>query len=133
MKKASCVVAVIISGASVLTERRASDDDTDAGALALPGGHVEASESLADALKRECLEELSIEPVRAKAFCCLKHPTPNEVQDCHYYLVTEWKGSLKTSERLAWLPLNQSSKLDLPADRTALEKLAECGALACFK
>lgn len=52
------VAAVIFSGESVLLARR--NQEPARGQWSLPGGGVELGERLADALKRELLEEISI-------------------------------------------------------------------------
>ena len=52
-RAAECVSGVLISDSAVLVEKRRADDDADPGRILLPGGHVEAGESLNRALERE--------------------------------------------------------------------------------
>lgn len=57
MKQVVC--AVIMDGARILLARRAKGEHL-AGHWELPGGKVEAGESLVDALTRELMEELGV-------------------------------------------------------------------------
>ena len=60
MDAVGVVVGILVKGAKFLVERRRWEETIDPGIVCLPAGHVEANESLEDALKREMMEELGI-------------------------------------------------------------------------
>src|SRR5438046_9068767 len=72
-RAAECVSGVLIDDGAVLVEKRRADDDADPGLVLLPGGHVEAGESLDQGLKREMQEELGVRgekvaPIRGRYY-----------------------------------------------------------------
>jgi len=91
------------------------------GAVALPGGHLEAKELPDEALRREIQEELGIEPIDLVFVCTLLHRS-QEFRKLHYFAVTRWQGTLQPheAEALLWIPLNALSPLDLDVDRIAV-------------
>ncbi len=125
MKRAMCVVFVLFKDGKFLVEKRPETDDTAPGKVMLPGGHRESGEGLEDTLKRECLEELSVEPTEYKLFCKQSYVARSEVQECHYYLVTKWKGRIKRGDvgKLTWLSFEQKHRIDVEVDRKALSYL----------
>jgi len=89
----------MISDGAVLVEKRRADDDADPGLVLLPGGHVEAGESLNRALKREMREELGIRvdkitPVRVRYYTA----SNGERQRIHYLHIRDWKGKIRSNE-----------------------------------
>jgi len=97
--EAECVSGVMISDGAVLVEKRRADDDADPGLVLLPGGHVEAGESLNRALKREMREELGIRvdkitPVRVRYYTA----SNGERQRIHYLHIRDWKGKIRSNE-----------------------------------
>ena len=92
-----------------------------AGAVALPGGHLEAGEPPDEALRREIQEELGVVPIDVVFVCTLLHRS-QEFRKLHYFAVTRWQGTLQRheAEALLWIPLNALSPLDLDVDRMAV-------------
>lgn len=89
----------------VLVEERRADDEADPGFVMLPGGHVEGSESLDQALVREMREELGIQVKESSALQIRYHiATDGEKQRVHYFHVTKWNGTIKSgeAERVYW-------------------------------
>ncbi len=125
MKRAKCAVFVFLKDGKFLVEKRPKTEDTDPGKTMLPGGHREPGESFDDTLKRECLEELNVEPTEYKFLCKQLHTTRAEVQECHYYIVTKWKGRIKRGDvgKLSWLSFEQKHLVDVEVDRKALSSL----------
>jgi 8-oxo-dGTP diphosphatase len=66
-----CVAFLLVRDRCVLAEKRKLTKRLAPGALAIPGGHVEPGEELAQALRREAQEELAIVPGEAAFVCTL--------------------------------------------------------------
>ncbi|NAX48569.1 NUDIX domain-containing protein [Photobacterium halotolerans] len=116
-----CVSFLLIRGEEVLLEKRKLSKVVDPGLMAIPGGHVEAGESLEQALHREVTEELTVTPIAYFPLCTLYHPT-TELQRLHYYVVTDWTGELSAQEAEAviWTSLYEPDAATVEADNIAL-------------
>jgi len=91
MTPVECVAFMFIQGDHVLAERRKGSKQVMPGAVALPGGHLEAKELPDEALRREIQEELGIEPIDLVFVCTLLHRS-QEFRKLHYFAVTRWQG-----------------------------------------
>ncbi len=123
MKVHECVSFMLIKDSKILLETRAKAKETDPGAIAIPGGHMEQDESQQQALLRELKEELNVVPQSFVYLCSLYHPT-TELQLIHYYVVPKWKGEIECheAELVDWYP-SINSPVDTEVDRIALREL----------
>ena len=116
-----CVAFMLIADRRILVEKRSASKRLLPGAIAIPGGHVDMGETLADALVRELHEELNITPQRFAHVCTRLHQA-EEFRRIHYFAVTQWIGEIHVLEATSihWLPLDDLSTLVLDIDRTAV-------------
>ena len=112
---------MLIQGDHVLAEQRKRTKQVMPGAVALPGGHLEAGEQPDEALRREMQEELEIVPIDVVYVCTLLHRS-QEFRRLHYFAVTRWQGKMQPheAEAVRWIPLHALSLLDLDVDRMAV-------------
>ena len=117
-----CVSFLLVDRGKVLLEKRSLSKETDPGAIAIPGGHIERGESRVQALIRELKEELDITPIAHQYLCSLYHPT-GELQLIHYYVIHSWRGDIRVLEadEVAWHPIT-SAPVGLAADKVALSE-----------
>ncbi|WP_018155836.1 NUDIX domain-containing protein [Demetria terragena] len=87
--------AVLIRDGRILLGHRHPDRDNYPNCWDLIGGHVEAGESVEDALRRECLEEIGVE-IRALETLPLENSDP--ALDLHAFVVTDWSGEPTNQE-----------------------------------
>lgn len=73
-----------------------------AGYWEFPGGKVESGEAIADALKREFLEELGIQVLHAEAWCGVEHVYPHAHVRLHFYISRNWHGEPQSLEGQAF-------------------------------
>jgi 8-oxo-dGTP diphosphatase len=116
-----CVACLLIADGNVLAERRQLTKTLAPGAVAIPGGHIEAGEEPEEALRREMQEELGVVPRDPRYVCTLLHRS-EELRRLHYFAVTEWEGTITNHEAAAllWLPLTALEGLDFDVDRIAV-------------
>ncbi len=111
------VACALVQNGTVLCVRRALSAHFAPGMLTLPGGHVDANETVAQAGVREVYEELGvvINP-QDMQFCTVMHRHGSE----HDYLVslfvvTQWQGQLYNREpekhsELVWISIDTLSQ-----------------------
>ncbi len=121
MEMLECAGFLLVDGDRFLVERRRPDKAVDPGAVAIPGGHLDAGESPIDALHRELREELGLAALRVDYICTLLHRS-EEFRKLHYHAVWGWSGEIENNEAeaLLWLGFDEVDQLDLPVDRTAI-------------
>jgi len=128
-----CIAFMLIKNQRVLAEKRKLTKKVVPGALALPGGHVEAGEAPEDALCRELREELDILHTSMTYVCTLLHRA-QEFRKLHYFVVEDWQGEIsnREAEALLWIPLDQVHTFDLDVDRVAISEYLRTSTGASF-
>ena len=118
-----CVALLLVRDHHVLVEKRMLTKRLAPGAVALPGGHVEAGERLDEALVREAQEELGIVLHDAAFVCKLLHQA-EELRRLHYFAVRDWGGEIvpAEAESVLWMSLDAVRQLDFDVDRTAVSE-----------
>jgi 8-oxo-dGTP diphosphatase len=120
-KVVDTVAFIVHEDGKILVERRRPDRRTDPGKIVIPGGHVEAGESLEEACMRELKEELYIDCEGFEYITTLLHRTDIEDQNTHYYFCEGWAGTPKSleAEEIFWIGVDQLRLLDFEIDRRA--------------
>jgi 8-oxo-dGTP diphosphatase len=93
-----------------------------------PGGKIVDGESPEQALTRELLEELGIEPGAVEHFMYLEHDYPDRAVSIHFFLVSGWKNDPAGIEgqALRWVaPALLNDHELLPADVPVIEALQQ--------
>ncbi len=114
----------------VLIAQRPADKHM-GGAWEFPGGKIEATESVLEALMRELNEELSIQVLEASDLMTHRHEYSDRIVDLHVMLVTEWSGASLAGrgaegQSLRWVtPENLMKSGVLPADQPIADRLIE--------
>ena len=123
MRPVECIAFMLLQDGQVLAEKRQHTKRVVPGAIALPGGHIEAHESPEEALYREMQEEVGIVPLEIAYVCTLLHRS-QEFRKLHYFAVTRWEGAIfpQEAEAVVWIPLTALETLDLDVDRIAVQE-----------
>ena len=116
---------LIDNGGRVLVSRR--ENGTHQGGLwEFPGGKVEPSETIAEALSRELQEELGVLVEAVEPFMVIDHDYGDEQVRLDVYRVTRWQGEARGLEGqpLAWkLPVELAGWPFPAANTPILERL----------
>jgi len=82
-----------------------------------PGGKIETDESNEDALVRELLEELNINPTQFEFYFDVVHDYADKSVHLYFYQVTAFNGDPKGRENqlIKWFPLHDIAQLEFPA------------------
>ena len=124
------VNAVLVRDGKVLLARRAAGRATYPNCWSFPGGHVEAGESLDQALAREMREEIGVAPSDFARIATIVDPADPRIT-YHMYLVHAWTGGEPTlsgdeHSELRWIARAEAGDLDdlaLPDYRSLLARL----------
>lgn len=118
-----CIAFMLMQDDQVLAEKRKRTKRVVPGAVAFPGGHIEARESPEEALYREVQEEVGIVPIEIAYVCTLLHRS-QEFRKLHYFAVTRWEGEIipQEAESVVWIQLNALETLDLDVDKIAVQE-----------
>jgi 8-oxo-dGTP diphosphatase len=110
------VNALLLRQGSVLLARRSPHRKAYPGLWSFPGGHVEAGETLEQALIREASEEVNLAPLTYSAVALIADPnTTSEPITYHMYAVKEWSGQPNIIDdehtELRWFTLEEAKAL----------------------
>jgi len=110
------VNALFLRQGSILLARRSPHRKAYPGLWSFPGGHVEAGETLEQALTREASEEVNVAPVTYRAVARIADPnTTSEPITYHLYAVREWRGQLGINNdehtELRWFTFEEAKAL----------------------
>ncbi len=127
-----CVGAVAVDAEQILLIRRGRGPAQ--GFWSVPGGRVEAGETLAEAVVRELLEETGLEGVCESLLGWVER-----ISDDYHFVIFDFRVTVVTSgepsagsdaAEAAWVPLPQVT--DLPLTEGLAEFLHDHGILAAF-
>lgn len=128
MKTIEVVAAIIHHDGKILcVQRGPSKYDYVSEKWEFPGGKIEKNETQQQAIKREILEELSMEIMDPKFFTTVTHPYPDFTIKLDFFNCSVTDRSLVLSEHITfeWLEPNEMGSLDwAAADIPAVERLA---------
>jgi 8-oxo-dGTP diphosphatase len=118
MKKIEVVAAIIYFENKILCVQRPKNKlSYISEKFEFPGGKIEKGESQKEALKRELIEELNVEPEIKSFFTTIVHEYPDFELTMHSFICEVKTKELNLTEHIAqeWLSLNEIEKLDWAA------------------
>src|SRR2546425_446816 len=116
-----CIAFMLLKNQRVLAEQRKLTKQVVPGALALPGGHMEAGEGPEEALRRALREALDIRPTSMTYVCTLLHRA-QELRKLHYFVVEDWQGgnNKRETQSFRWVPLYQGHSFYMGGHRVGI-------------
>lgn len=126
------VLCLIEDGSRILLQNRVKKDWR---GYALPGGHVEPGESFVDAVVREMKEETGLTIIEPRLVGVKQFPIENGRYVVLLFKVTEWTGSLNSSEEghMEWIEYGRLSGIETVADLEQLLKVMNSPQLTEFQ
>ncbi|WP_434927439.1 8-oxo-dGTP diphosphatase MutT [Shewanella sp. HL-SH8] len=91
-----------------------------------PGGKVEVSETVTEALIRELKEEVNLDVTTSIPFMDIIHDYPDKHVRLDIHLVTDFSNQAKGLEgqQIQWVPINQLQQFDFPeANQAIVDKI----------
>jgi 8-oxo-dGTP diphosphatase len=131
MKKVEVVAAIIIYENEILCVQRAESKlDYISKKFEFPGGKIESGESKQDALKRELIEELNINPHISHLYLTVIHQYPDFELTMHSFICNTTSKEIVLTEHISskWLKRSELINLDwAAADMPIVQKLIQDG------
>ena len=131
MKKIEVVAAIVIYKDLILCAQRDQNKfEYISNKFEFPGGKIEAGETKKEALKRELIEELNIEPNIDDLYLTVTHQYPDFELTMHSFICTTTSQTVSLNEHIShqWLSKEQLNNLDwASADIPIVEKLMNLG------
>ena len=126
------VLCLIEDGSRILLQNRVKKGWR---GYALPGGHVEPGESFVDAVVREMKEETGLTVIEPRLVGVKQFPIENGRYVVLLFKVTEWTGSLDSSEEghMEWIEYGRLSGIETVADLEQLLKVMNSPQLTEFQ
>lgn len=118
MRHGDYACAVLWRDGKLLLGLRSPERRTYPNCWDIPGGFVEPSETLGEALARELTEELGVFPTAWRALAVIDEPAPqtNGEGRYHVFLVTAWTGEAtmlgEEHVRLEWFTPDEAAALE---------------------
>ncbi len=117
---------ILLKDGKFLVEKRRLDKKADPGYVEIPGGHVEAGETLEETLRREMKEELGITVLKERFLrSSLATATNGERGRIHYFLIEQWEGEIVSNEAESVCWESDVSNLSIRPDRNVIKALLE--------
>jgi 8-oxo-dGTP diphosphatase len=127
MKKIEVVAAIIIHNEFILcTQRNESKLKYISNKFEFPGGKIEDGETKREALKRELIEELNIEPIIKDLYLSVVHQYPDFELTMHSFICAASSKNITRNEHIShqWLKKEALNTLDwAAADIPIVKKL----------
>tara|TARA_B110000211_G_C13892456_1_gene470184 strand:- start:207 stop:602 length:396 start_codon:yes stop_codon:yes gene_type:complete len=131
MKKVEVVAAIVIYKDLILcAQRDVNKFEYISNKFEFPGGKIEEGETKKEALKRELIEELNIEPNIDDLYLTVTHQYPDFELTMHSFICTTTSQTISLNEHIShqWLSKEQLNNLDWAgADIPIVEKLMKLG------
>lgn len=110
-------VAIIKNAANEILITKRSLDIPHGGMWEVPGGKFEPLETPYEALKREVLEEVSLEVQKAEFLGKIQHAYPEKIVCLHVFEVTKYQGEANINDgqlELKWIEPREFSNYEFP-------------------
>ena len=127
MKQVHVAVGVVCRNDTFFVCKRSAEQHQ-GGKWEFPGGKVEAQESVEEALKRELLEEIGIQPRTCENLIEIAHDYPDKRVLLSVQIVEEFAGEPygKEGQENRWVSLPELTTLDFPeANKAIVQSLLE--------
>ncbi|MFV8818247.1 8-oxo-dGTP diphosphatase MutT [Haliea sp. E17] len=127
MAQVHVAVGVVLDGANNILLTRRADDAHQGGLWEFPGGKVEAGEPVLEALARELLEELGIDPVATEPLIEIHHDYGDKQVLLDVHVVTAFSGEPVPQEGqpMRWVQVAGLDDYDFPAANVPIVRVVQ--------